>query len=157
MGFEGNPLTWTNGRHSLKNIQCRLDIGLPSLPFKDIFLLTKVDQLSCHGSDHASNCIVIQKECFRQKRVHLFRFEEVWSKDTRCKNLIRLNWSECSSIYKQRTKSIQSLQHTLKDLRMGKVVKEIKRIKLSLTRNQGGLLTLKRSRNSKPWRNKEIN
>lgn len=73
-------------------------------------------------------CIVIQKECFREKGVHLFRFEEVWSKYPRCEELVRQLWNESSSLFNQMTNSIQ-----------------------------GGQISMKRLINSKPWGNKEIN
>lgn len=36
---------------------------------------------------------MIQKECVRENKAYLFRFEEVWSKDARCKNFVRKLWN----------------------------------------------------------------
>lgn len=58
----------------------------------------------------------------------MFRFEEVCLKEPRREKLVIQLWNESSLMFNQRTKSIHSLQHTFKDLRIRKVAKELKRI-----------------------------
>ncbi|KAI5426912.1 hypothetical protein KIW84_032373 [Lathyrus oleraceus] len=135
LGFEGHPYTWSNGRHGSNDIQCHLDMGFSSLNFKNSFLLTRVTHLARYGSDLAAIRIVIQKECFRGKKVHLFRFEEVWLKDPRCDSFVRQLWNESAPMFNQRIKSIQSLQHTFKDLRTEEAVKELKRVESLIKEN----------------------
>jgi hypothetical protein len=93
MGFDGYPYTWTNGRQESENIQCRLDRALATEDFLNRFSPFKVVHLQRYGSDHAAILILLEhQDPSKKKRVHLFRFEEVWTKDKNCEEEVRNSW-----------------------------------------------------------------
>lgn len=103
-------------------------MGPCSLALKRCFPLARVIHLARFKSDHATICIMIQKECPREKRFRLFKFEEACSKDDRCESLVRQLWNGAAPLIQQMLKSVQVLLHSFKDLRTGEVAKEMKRI-----------------------------
>jgi hypothetical protein len=93
LGFEGYPFTWSNGRGERENVQCRLDRAMGNAEFVNRFSPIKVNHLPRFGSDHAA--VVICLECpnpsATRRRRRLFRFEESWTKEAQCEELIRSN------------------------------------------------------------------
>ncbi|XP_058751474.1 uncharacterized protein LOC131624535 [Vicia villosa] len=132
VGFMGYPFTWSNGRQGEENIQCRLDRSFVSQSFKEQFPNTKVTHLPRHGSDHAALHISIEKEGDREERFYLFRFEEVWSKDPRCEDLVKQIWRCGDNTFTHKTKGMQELSTLLKEYRSGSVAKEIRRLEYLL-------------------------
>ncbi|XP_058783431.1 uncharacterized protein LOC131658114 [Vicia villosa] len=128
VSFEGYPFTWTNGRVGSENIQCRLDKSLTSFEFMQSFPLTRVFHLERYGSDHAALRIVIQREEETGKQRHLFRFEEAWTKEGRCGDLIKLLCRRNSGPLPKRLRSMQELNYEFKDLRTNNIRKEILRL-----------------------------
>lgn len=94
LGFESYPYTWSNGRLSDGNIQCRLDRGLATESFINRFSPIKTLHLPRYGSDHAPLLFELEARSneYQKKRNHIFRFEEAWSKDERCEDLIKEAW-----------------------------------------------------------------
>jgi hypothetical protein len=94
LGFEGYPFTWSNGRQDKENIQCRLDRALGNEGFVNRFSPIKVSHLPRFKSDHA--VILIHLEAPHQggcrKRKKLFRFEESWTKESSCEDVIIRYW-----------------------------------------------------------------
>lgn len=121
MSFVGYPFTWSNGRKGRDNIQCRLDKSLCYGVFMNTFPMSSVHHLPRQGSDHAVLCIVVEKDQEKKRRPHLFRFEEVWTKDPRCESLVKQIW-----------KGVQDLNIVFKEYRTGSVAKELKRIEALL-------------------------
>lgn len=66
------------------------------------------------------------------KKRNVLRFEEVWVKDERCDGYIRNLWSGSTGSLTQNISSVQQLRHSFKDLRIGKVAEETKRIEAML-------------------------
>lgn len=128
MSFIGYPFTWSNGMKGRENIQCGLDRGLCSSTFKDAFPISLVYHLPRHGLDHAVLCIVVEKYQEKERRTHLFRFEEVGTKDPRCENLVKQIWREAPDSLTQKVKLVQDLNMIFKEYRTANVEKELKRI-----------------------------
>jgi hypothetical protein len=134
MGFEGYPFTWSNNRGEEENIQCRLDRALGSEDFLNRFSPTKVVHLPRFGSDHAALLVLLEAHDYgvKKKRIHLFRFEEVWTKDNRCEELIARSWRSTGGNCISKLSSIQSLDADFEDYQIGNIRKEIKSIESKL-------------------------
>ncbi|KAK2424153.1 hypothetical protein QL285_034543 [Trifolium repens] len=130
LGFEGYPLTWSNGRHDNDNIQCRLDRVMASDGFINRFSPIRVLHLPRYGSDHAALIITLeapsQQEQRRRKRI--FRFEESWTGNARCESLIKACWSHANTSCSAKLNNLQNLGKELGDHTVGSIRKEIVRI-----------------------------
>ncbi|XP_058768237.1 uncharacterized protein LOC131641969 [Vicia villosa] len=91
LGFQGHPFTWSNGRKGKDNIQCRLDRAIASHSFLNRFSPIRVIHLPRYGSDHAALRIDLEADSgnLSRKRYHLFRFEEAWSRDSKCEETVK--------------------------------------------------------------------
>ncbi|CAI8601294.1 unnamed protein product [Vicia faba] len=101
LGFVEYPFTWTNGRQGKRNIQYHAALRVE---------------------------IVRSAEMFDDRRKFIFHFEEVWSKDTRCKELVRKNWSGVSIGFNQKIKALKSLQLEFKEYRTSYIARDVKRV-----------------------------
>ena len=92
LGFEGYQFTWSNGREEEKSIQCRLERALGNEEFVNRFSPIKVCHLPRFGSDHAA-ILICQEHSPQQnnRRKRVFRFEESWTKETNCEDLVQQN------------------------------------------------------------------
>lgn len=95
LGFIGYPYTWSNGREGDDNVQCRLDKALASESFWNRFSPISVTHLPRYGSDQLVSLMKLEDhdQMNKKKRVHVFRFEENWTKDPKCEDIVRRNWS----------------------------------------------------------------
>ncbi|KAK2422548.1 hypothetical protein QL285_033075 [Trifolium repens] len=134
MGFEGYPFTWTNGREGEENIQCRLDRALATQSFMNRFSPTRVIHLPRYGSDHAALLVVLEAQHYsrRKKRVHLFRFEESWTKDTRCVDEVRRQWTNSRPHVEAKLGAMSALDKFFEEYRTGTIRKEITKIEKEL-------------------------
>lgn len=134
MGFEGYPFTWTNGRDGENNIQCRLDRAMGTEAFLNRFSPTKVVHLSRYKSDHAAIMVLLEANEYmtRRKRAHLFRFEECWTKDERCEELIGRSWRNTSGTCDEKIQALQNLDADFEDYKIGNIRKELKSIEEKL-------------------------
>jgi len=79
LGFIGLPWTWNNRQDGDWNIKVRLDRGLASASFIEMFRDVKVWHVQTTESDHC--CLMI--DCFKQARGRrggrkIFRYENMW-------------------------------------------------------------------------------
>lgn len=130
LGFEGYPFTWSNGRKGEDNIQCCLDRALATNQFVNKFSPIKVLHLSCFGSDHAALRIDLEAEDTenRKKKIHVFQFEEIWTKDHKCEELVGQLWAKSGNNTEQKLKAMQEMDFSFKEYRLNLLGKEIKRI-----------------------------
>ncbi|KAK2435568.1 hypothetical protein QL285_020615 [Trifolium repens] len=151
MGFEGYPFTWTNGREGAENIQCRLDRALATQSFMNRFSPTRVAHLPRYGSDHAALLIVLEAHHYsrRKKRVHLFRFEECWTKDTRCVEEVRRQWTSSGPRIEEKLGAMSALDKFFEEYRTYTIRKEIIKLEKELkednmwTESEVGILNYK--------------
>ncbi|KAL5572200.1 hypothetical protein UlMin_021797 [Ulmus minor] len=96
LGFVGDPFTWCNNRPN-DLIYERLDRGFGNIDWMDHFPNTKVEHLAAISSDHRpllfsfGNHLVTDR-CGKKKRVNRFHFEEAWSIDLGCGELVKSCW-----------------------------------------------------------------
>ncbi|KAM0955247.1 hypothetical protein EV1_023409 [Malus domestica] len=89
LGYEGYPFTWRNNRES-GPIQQRLDRGLASLGWQNTYPDTKIRHMMLEGSDHAMLGLTTEKaRIWKGKR---FMYEERWSKQPECRDLVEREW-----------------------------------------------------------------
>ncbi|GAU21788.1 hypothetical protein TSUD_329120, partial [Trifolium subterraneum] len=110
--------------------QAVADCSSIDLEFINRFSPIKVNHLPRFGSDHAA--VVISLECpiprSTRRRRRLFRFEESWTKDAQCEELIRRNWGHSTLSCSKKLESLNSLGNAFEDHNLGKIKKGIFRI-----------------------------
>lgn len=80
LGFQGLLWTWDNSQEEDRNIKVRLDRGLATTGFLDLFKDVKVWHVQTTESDHC--CLVIEsyrKEKTQRRGLKQFRYENMWS------------------------------------------------------------------------------
>ncbi|KAL5544765.1 hypothetical protein UlMin_008549 [Ulmus minor] len=96
LGFVGDPFTWCNNWPN-DLIYERLDRGFGNIDWMDHFPNAKVEHLATICSDRRpllfsfGNHLVADR-CGRKKRVNRFHFEEAWSNDPGCGELVKSCW-----------------------------------------------------------------
>ncbi|XP_058774618.1 uncharacterized protein LOC131648901 [Vicia villosa] len=95
---------------------------------QESFPLTRVVQLELFCSDHAAIQIIIQRETLYEKKSYLFRFEEAWSKESKCGEVIHRLWHRHSRSIHHRIRAMQELQHEFESMRTNTIRKEILRL-----------------------------
>ncbi|KAL8162411.1 hypothetical protein V2J09_013900 [Rumex salicifolius] len=95
ISYVGNRFTWDNGREDDEFIQERLDIGLSTDSWKDLFPDAKIHHLERRGSDHVpirlnlDNFSIVNQN---PKGPKPFRFEAMWLDDDNCSEIVRNAW-----------------------------------------------------------------
>jgi hypothetical protein len=90
VGFVGNPFTWRNNRHGLKNIIERLGRGLAFPAWVHLHPDFSLIHLPTHNSNHNPISLTTNTSSYFLPRP--FRFEEFWSKDPSCELVIEAAW-----------------------------------------------------------------
>lgn len=91
LGFSGSPFTWSNhiyGRHLIRE---RLDRGVASTQWIRLFPTFSIQHLPAHASDH--NALLLNTATPNSNLPKPFRFEEFWTKDPSCADVISSAWS----------------------------------------------------------------
>ncbi|CAM8921539.1 unnamed protein product [Rhodiola kirilowii] len=102
LGFKGHQFTYSNRRKADRETRCRLDRALANAPWLQLFPNAVVHHLSTFHSDHSPILLNLRPVCRRSPR--LFRYEAMWAKDPRFKELLKSLWenqaSHCSFLDK---------------------------------------------------------
>ena len=94
VGFEGPKFTWLYQRRDGTQIRERLDRALASSNWHLLFPTAKLHHKSSSVSDHNPLLLQLFSKKKRQKFKKLFRFESMWLKDERCKDIVTEAWRE---------------------------------------------------------------
>jgi hypothetical protein len=130
LGFEGYQFTWSNGREGDENIQSRLDRALGNEGLINRFSPIKVCHLPRFGSDHA--VVLINLEAPTQwntrRRRRPFRFEESWTKESYCEEIIQRNWNVGLNSCTKKLEVMKGLGSNFEDHNLGTIKKDLARI-----------------------------
>ncbi|KAM2489958.1 hypothetical protein PS1_046886 [Malus domestica] len=85
LGYEGYPFTWRNNKESLP-IQQRLDRGLATMGWNNIYPDTTIRHMVLEGSDHAM--LFLSTEKLKAWRGRKFSYDARWSKLEECCELV---------------------------------------------------------------------
>ena len=96
LGFVGNEFTWERERGSDRWIQERLDRGLATREWKDLFPRAEVIVLDVSTSDHLPLNLQLNRKIFVPKS-HRFRFENMWLKEKDCLHIVQSCWREMAN------------------------------------------------------------
>ncbi|CAN6698982.1 unnamed protein product [Malus baccata var. baccata] len=89
LGYEGYPFTWRNKREAMP-IQQRLDRGLATLGWYEMYPNTKIKHVILEGSDHA--LLVLSTDNVPKGKGRQFSYDGRWSKSEDCRNLVGNDW-----------------------------------------------------------------
>ncbi|XP_074352985.1 uncharacterized protein LOC141692145 [Apium graveolens] len=92
LGFIGDKFTWEKSRGSSSWVQERLDRGMATQAWKDLFPQAEVRVVDVTTSDHLSLYLYLNRRIFMPK-VRRFRFENMWIKENECFNIVKDCWN----------------------------------------------------------------
>lgn len=87
LGYEGEKFTWERSRGTERWVQCRLDRGLATQEWIDMFPSTVIKVGEVTTSDHLPLFLDLCRRVYVQKGKR-FRFENVWIREKECYSLI---------------------------------------------------------------------
>ncbi|KAL5537575.1 hypothetical protein UlMin_045802 [Ulmus minor] len=96
----GEQLTWSNKQGEEDFMQCRLDRFVGSLDWYRLFPEAQVTNLSFYHSDHKAIKMVLGqswvwvKKAAGRGRKRRFHFEEIWTTDEACRDVVSSAWNE---------------------------------------------------------------
>ncbi|XVF71960.1 hypothetical protein PTKIN_Ptkin12aG0082200 [Pterospermum kingtungense] len=92
INWEGPMFTWYKGK-GIDMVEERLDRGLATRDWLDLFPCTKERHLISNSSDHSP--LLFKSSAFdgmEKHKVKPFRFEYMWKRDEHCENVIAESW-----------------------------------------------------------------
>ncbi|XP_071901112.1 uncharacterized protein [Coffea arabica] len=92
IGFEGHPWTWCNNWEGEGEIKQRLDRGLCSYPWLQVFDKVKCKHLDSFASDHSMLLIDTHPTKFRRKK--RFYFDKRWLQRDEVLDVVRQAWDQ---------------------------------------------------------------
>lgn len=81
LGFSGLPYTWDNRQEGGHNVKVRLDRGLATCDFMDIFREVRVTHVQTTESDHCALLIECSKGRQWRRKRRQFKYENMWRRD----------------------------------------------------------------------------
>ena len=129
LGFAGNPFTWSSNRMGLENIKERLDRGLASPSWTHLHPDYSLIHLSTHNSNH--NPISLNTNSTSSFLARPFRFDEFWTKDFSCGQVIEASWQKFVPIHQafclpKKLENTKVALLKLSSLHFGNIHKKIK-------------------------------
>ncbi|KAA3467762.1 reverse transcriptase [Gossypium australe] len=109
LGFKGRWFTWEQGRQKSTNIRERLDRGVATITWIDLFPRYQVNHLSHSFSDHCPILLdTMGMDSTREPNSQNFRFEARWCLDSNFEALIRNWWLEAEGTVPKRLEQMGS-------------------------------------------------
>lgn len=94
LGFIGLPYTWDNRQEDDHNLKVRLDRGLASDSFLDLYREVKVWHVQNTLSDHCCLIAECMEHSASRRRRKNFRYENMWQRGPSYMALIRDAWDQ---------------------------------------------------------------
>lgn len=91
LGSVGDKFTWEKSRGKENWVQERLDRGLSTQEWRNLFSNAEVKPLDVAPSDHLPIYLHLNKKVYVPKNKR-FRFESTWIKEAECLNLVKSCW-----------------------------------------------------------------
>lgn len=130
LGFEGyHSLGHMEGKRA-RMFRAVLTGGQLQKASSTDFYPIKVLHLPRYGSDHTVIRIDLETVMgdIDRKQSHIFRFEEVWSKDPKCENIVGQLWNGQANRGHNNLKAMQGIEDFFKEYKIGTMTQEIKKI-----------------------------
>lgn len=89
LGFTDEIFTWERARGTHRWVQERLDRGLATVSWIDMFPNAEVKVLEVSTSDHKPLVLNLNKQIFMPRRGR-FRFENIWISEQECRSIIQV-------------------------------------------------------------------
>jgi len=129
--FSGNPFTWSNHQEGSHLIKQRLDTGVASPQWFELFPSDSICHLPAITSDH--NPLILNTASISFSLPKPFRFEEFWTKHHECRSVIIAAWDSyiSGSLAFILARKLKSTKYTLKiwnNLYFGNIQKKINSI-----------------------------
>ena len=128
MNFVGYPYTCTNNQGGIDNIQERLDRFVANLSWRDIFGGSFVTHLEKRRSDHLPILFSVRKKLTagrETKKQRLFRFEEMWTREEECGDVIAGAWVKGNGVSGNLVSAAKELREWSR-VRFGELAKEMR-------------------------------
>ncbi|KAL8119749.1 hypothetical protein AgCh_017015 [Apium graveolens] len=93
LGFRGEIYTWERARGMERWVQERLDRGLATGKWCDMFPAAEVQVLEVSTSDHMPLFLQLNCQVYVQRRSR-FKFENMWIKESECRGIVESSWNE---------------------------------------------------------------
>ncbi|XP_074369830.1 uncharacterized protein LOC141711313 [Apium graveolens] len=93
LGFTGDIFTWERSRGTDKWVQERLDRGMATQQWRNMFPLGEVTVLEVTTSDHLPLMLQLHRKVF-EKRRRRFKFENIWIGERECRNIVQEWWRQ---------------------------------------------------------------
>lgn len=143
LGFIGLPYTWDNRQHGSHNIKVRLDRGLATRAFLDMFHEVRVTHIQTTESDHCALLIECTKVRQRRGRRRNFRYENMWRRDPTCMDTVEKAWTPTDRPatllqVRQQLGRVQGSLQIWEDTVFGSVRKEMTQRRKELERVRAG-------------------
>ncbi|XP_074336020.1 uncharacterized protein LOC141673185 [Apium graveolens] len=90
--YTGDRYTWEMSRGTSQRVQERLDRGLATSEWIEMFPGAEVRVLEVSTSDHKPLFLQLNRQVYVPKRGR-FRFENMWIEDNDCRNIVKGCWS----------------------------------------------------------------
>ncbi|GAV69997.1 LOW QUALITY PROTEIN: hypothetical protein CFOL_v3_13496, partial [Cephalotus follicularis] len=90
LGYRGCRYSWSNGRSSVEQIRCRLDICVANADWMLWFPRASISHETNGISDHCPVLLALHANSKAKKKVT--RFETKWVKDKKCGDIISTVW-----------------------------------------------------------------
>ncbi|KAJ8750263.1 hypothetical protein K2173_014178 [Erythroxylum novogranatense] len=95
LGSRGPWFTWETGNTPRTNIRERLDRGVATSSWREIFSNCEINHLSHSFSDHCPLLLDTNLGVTRKRTKFPFRFESSWCMEDDCEEEIRKIWTNC--------------------------------------------------------------
>ena len=132
--YVGYPFTWTNNQGGEANLQERLDRFVANAAWRNKYENSYVTHLEKRQSDHLPLMVSIRKKLGPNKvkqRRKVFRFEELWTREEECGDIIKEMWRQGADICSNLTRTARSLKEW-SHKKFGEFAREIRECKAQM-------------------------